>query len=81
MNNNKLHQSDNTTFFHTHSLPPLVLQAVGGAIRLGRRTIGVFDALEDMKHTFDGLQIQVSETPGFRKVVTPVFSTPGGLRT
>jgi hypothetical protein len=37
MNNNNSIQSGKGTPIHTHNLPPLELQAVGGAIRLARR--------------------------------------------
>jgi hypothetical protein len=37
MNDNST-QSDKSTPIHTHNFPPLELQAVGGAIRLGRKS-------------------------------------------
>jgi hypothetical protein len=43
MNNNT--QPNTTTPIHTHTVPPLELQAVGGAMRLGRKN----DGLEAMR--------------------------------
>jgi hypothetical protein len=45
MNNDNSTQANTTTPFHSHTVPPLELQAVGGAIRLGRRN----SDLEEMK--------------------------------
>ena len=45
MNNNSIQSGTTTTPIHTHNLAPIELQAVGGAIRLGRRN----SYLEEMK--------------------------------
>jgi hypothetical protein len=46
MNNNNPIQPS-TTPIHTHTVPPLELQAVGGAMRLGRKN----DGLDAMRQT------------------------------
>lgn len=47
MNNNNPIQPNTTTPIHTHTVPPLELQAVGGAMRLGRKK----DGLDAMRQT------------------------------
>jgi len=44
MNNNPT-QPNTTTPIHSHPVPPLELQAVGGAMRLGRRKDDGLDAM------------------------------------
>ena len=45
MNNNPIQPNTTTTPVHTHTVPPLELQAVGGAMRLGRRKDDGLDAM------------------------------------
>jgi hypothetical protein len=48
MNNNPIQP---TTPIHTHTVPPLELQAVGGAMRLGRKNDGLDAMREEVKET------------------------------
>ena len=49
MNNNST-QSNTIAPLHTHHLPQLELQAVGGAIRLGRRSVIDSRIMQEMSY-------------------------------
>ena len=68
MDNNPI-QPNTTTPIHSHKVPPLELQAVGGAMRLGRKNDGIdavrevaqestpaFSAEEKLKNRWVGLR-------------------------
>ena len=62
----------------------LLIDMPSGGQKVATTSDQVVDArkipLEMAKLLLDGLAYLV-DTPGFRKVVTPLISTPGGLRT
>ena len=62
MNNNPIQPNTNT---HTHTVPPLELQAVGGAMRLGRKNDGL-----------DAMRQQVLQSAVVRNILQQLDDIP-----
>jgi hypothetical protein len=63
MNNNNPIQP--TTPIHTHPVPPLELQAVGGAMRLGRK-----------KDSLDAMRQQALQSAAVRRILQQMDDIP-----
>ena len=65
MNNNNPIQPTIKTPIHSHTLPPLELQAVGGAMRLGRKKDGL-----------DAMRQQVLQSAAIQSILQQLDDIP-----
>jgi hypothetical protein len=65
MNNNNPIQPNTTTPIHPHPIPPLELQAVGGAMRLGRKKDGL-----------DAIRQQALQSVAVRRILQQMDDIP-----